>query len=69
MSTNLPETGKVTVVFDEQERGEVLRLLEYALGETRVEVHHTHTPDYRAKVQQQEELLKRLIERFRNAGS
>jgi hypothetical protein len=69
MSTNLLETGKLTVVLDEEERGEVLQLLEAALGETRVEFHHTQTPAYRAKVQQREAVLKRLIERFRKAGS
>ncbi len=69
MSTNLPPTGKLTVVFDEEERSEVLQLLEAALGETRVEFRHTQTADYRAKVKQREELLKRLIERLRNVGA
>ena len=69
MSTNAPRTGTVTVEFDERERSEVLQLLEQALGDTRVEVHHTHSPDYRAKVQEREAILKRLIERFRNSGS
>jgi hypothetical protein len=69
MSTNLLETGTLTVVLDEQERGEILELLVTALGETRVEFHHTQTPAYRARVQQREAVLKRLIERFRKAGS
>ena len=34
------------------------------IRETRVEVHHTHTPDFRDQVQRREELLRRLIEKL-----
>jgi len=69
MATNEPRKSVLTVEFDEQERAEVYQLLDEALRDTRVEVHRTHTPDYREKVKQREEILKRLIERFRNPGS
>jgi hypothetical protein len=65
MSTDGPQARTPTLTFDEQEKGELLELLEAALGDLRVEVHHTHTPDYRARLLQREELLRRLIEKFR----
>ncbi len=48
----------------EEERAEVLNLLEQALGETRIEVHRTHTPDYRDKVLHREIILRSLIQKF-----
>jgi hypothetical protein len=62
-----PETLGVT--FDNQEVTELLQLLEHALGETRVEVHRTHTPDYRAQVQQREVILRGMIEKLKKPGS
>jgi hypothetical protein len=55
--------------LDEESRSELLSLLEQALGETRVEVHHTHTPNFRAQVQHREAILKRLIATLRQAGA
>ena len=65
MPTDAPQTGTSTLTFDEREQGELLQLLEVALGDLRVEVHRTHTPDYRAQLLQREDLLRRLIEKFR----
>ena len=45
-ATTLPETSNF--MFSEEERVEMVGLLEQVLGETRVEVHRTHTPGYRA---------------------
>jgi hypothetical protein len=39
------------------------------LGETRVEVHRTHTPEFREQVQRREAILRRLIEKLRQPGS
>jgi len=69
MSDKASQAGTWTVVLDEQERSELSQLLDHALRETRVEVHHTHTPDFRDHVQRREELLRRLIEKLRNAGA
>jgi hypothetical protein len=49
------------------ERALLSRLVEQALGETRVEAHHTHTPDFRQQVLQQENLLRDLLARLRAA--
>ncbi len=53
------------LMISEEERAELLRLLEQLLGETRVEIHRTHTPDYRAMVISQESLLRGLLAKLR----
>jgi hypothetical protein len=58
-----------TLVLDEQEKNELSQLLDQALRETRVEVHRTHTPDFRDHVQSREELLRRLIEKLRQVSA
>jgi len=69
MSDKASQAGTLTVVLDEQERSELSQLLDHALRETRVEVHHTHTPDFRDQVQRREEVLRRLIEKLGHAGT
>jgi hypothetical protein len=56
------------LVLSETERSELARLLRRELGETRVEAHHTHTPDYREKVLKNEELLRGLLNKVEEAG-
>ena len=58
-----------TVTLTQEEQNEVLQLLESSLRETRVEVHRTHTPDFRDKVKHREVVLAALIEKFRHANS
>jgi hypothetical protein len=58
----------LTLTLNDEEHGELLQLLETAFGDLRVEVHHTHTPDYRAQLLRREDLLRNLIEKFRRAG-
>ena len=53
------------ILLDEEERRVLLSLLEGSLGETRVEVHRTHTPSYRREVIHQEEVVRRLIAKVR----
>lgn len=50
--------------FDEHERSELQALLDVALRDLRVEIHRTHTPDYREQLVRRRALLKRLIEKF-----
>jgi len=50
--------------INEQERTELLRLLTSSLGETRVEVHRTHTPDYRETVKHEEDVIRHLLEKI-----
>ena len=65
-TTTVPETR--TFMISEEERLEMVRLLEQVLGETRVEIHRTHTPDYRARVIGQESLLRGLLAKFQRIG-
>ncbi len=50
--------------INEQERTELLNLLRQSLGETRVEVHRTHTPGYREEVQRQEKVIRDLLDKL-----
>jgi hypothetical protein len=50
--------------LSDQERTELLRILKNYLGETRVEVHHTHTPGYRENVKHEEEVIRGLLEKL-----
>ena len=43
------------------ERDWLQRTLQKALEEVRVEVHRTHTPDYRTQVLKEEELIRGLL--------
>lgn len=69
MATEMKPTNTLTVTLSEEERDTILQLLETALGETRVEVHRTHTPDFRDKVKHREVLTAALIEKFRRPNS
>jgi hypothetical protein len=69
MTTSMNTPGSLNVTLESQELAELVQLLEHALGETRVEVHHTHTPDFRAQVQQRETILRGLIAKLKKAGS
>jgi hypothetical protein len=55
-----------SLMLTTEERAELERLVEQNLGDTRVEVHRTHTPDYRQQVLQQEDLLRRLLAKLRS---
>jgi hypothetical protein len=58
------ETMLHSFTISEEERTEIIRLLEQVLGETRVEVHRTHTPEFRQRVQAEEALLRGLLNKF-----
>jgi hypothetical protein len=61
-------SGNVTLTAQEQTL--LIRLLEAALGETRVELHHTHfSPEFRDSVKQEESLLRELLQKVRQAVS
>ena len=64
MSTDVAQSGMMVLALDEDERAVLLQLLEQALSETRVEVHRTHTPDFRVQVQHREVLLAKMIEKI-----
>lgn len=54
--------------FSPEERELLVRLLESALGEMRVEVRHTETAEYRERLRLEETRLKALLERLRTAA-
>jgi hypothetical protein len=56
--------AEFSLVINEQERNELLRLLKNSLGETRVEVHRTHTPGYREDVKHEEQVIRNLLEKI-----
>ncbi len=60
--------AEFTLMLNEQERTELLQLLEHSLKETRVEVHRTHTPGYRENVQLEEQVLRNLLDKIRGYG-
>jgi hypothetical protein len=55
-----------SVNISEEERAELIRLLEAAVEENRVEIHRTHTPDYRERVLGEQTLLRALLDRFQH---
>jgi hypothetical protein len=65
MSTGASEAGTTTWTFTRAEKEELLQLLDAALGDLRVEIHHTHhTPDFRDRLLRREGILKGLIAKF-----
>jgi len=50
--------------ISEEERAELIRLLDRALAESRGESHKTHTPEFRDRVLREQSLLRGLLERL-----
>jgi hypothetical protein len=69
MSDSMKSEGGAELPLNENERALLLDLVADALGDTRVEVHRTHTPDYRDDLQQRESLLRGLIDKLRDVRS
>lgn len=69
MPNDEKSTATRNLTLNSEEATELLQLLEGALGETRVEVHHTHTPGFRDQVQHREVILRGLIEKLRRSGT
>jgi hypothetical protein len=67
MATEKESAGTINVPLNHEEAAELRRLVESALGETRVEVHRTHTPDYRERVQHTEAVLRAILTKLRQA--
>jgi hypothetical protein len=62
VGTNAMEKRQLVLTADEKQY--LIGLLQTALGDTRVEVHHTRTPGYREGVLEQEELIRRILEKL-----
>ena len=59
--------AEFNLMINDQERAELLRVLKTSLGETRVEVHRTHTPGFREDVQQEEAVIRSLLQKIEGA--
>jgi hypothetical protein len=60
--------AEFNLTLSDEERTQLFYLVQHALGETRVEVHRTHTPGYRETVQHEESVLRRLLDKLRAAA-
>ena len=56
--------ANVQITLSPEERQYLLRILETAIGESRVEAHRTHTPDFRERVHEEQNLLKNLLSKL-----
>jgi hypothetical protein len=65
MSTQTTKSIEDQLTIDAEERAALVTLLEGALGETRVEAHRTHTPDFRQQVLHHEAVVRRLLDKLR----
>jgi hypothetical protein len=53
--------NEVQLALTSEEKDYLVRLLQSALKETRVEVHRTHTPGFRESVLGEESLVRKLL--------
>lgn len=60
-------SSAVGLDWTREELAERIRIVDAALGETRVEAHRTHSVEYREKVLGHEELLRRLLKILQSA--
>ena len=60
--------SKYTLGITEEERAELLRLLEGSLVETHAEKRRTESPSYQDQVGREESLLRTLTEKVRKLG-
>lgn len=65
MTTETTPIAERTLLLSAEECALLLQTLESALGETRVEVHHTRSREFREGLLTRERLLKELIARLR----
>lgn len=61
-------TTEPTFALTEEERRELLRVLEGCLVETRIEKRRTDTPAYHDEVAHEEKLLRGLLEKVRHVS-
>jgi hypothetical protein len=57
------------LLLNDREKQYLEGLLKSALGDTRVEAHRTHTPDYRQQVLSEEDLVRQLLAKVQQAKS
>jgi hypothetical protein len=50
-----------SILLTNEERQYLLNMVQNALGESRVEAHRTHTPEFRERVLAEQNLLRQLV--------
>ncbi len=64
MSVNPEQSTLHSLTVTLEEIALLTNLLSRSLGETRVEVHRTHTPDFRDQVQHEEAVIRGLLDKL-----
>lgn len=67
MTTASPATGEIHLALTAEEKSALLELLAQSFGETRVEMHRTHTPQFRERVLNHENLIRAVIKKLQAA--
>lgn len=57
-----------TIELSSEERDEILKLLENDLADTKIELRRTRNPEWREKLQQEEDMLISLVERLKQVA-
>ncbi|HUE13187.1 MAG TPA: hypothetical protein VMR25_03380 [Planctomycetaceae bacterium] len=55
------QIANTQITLNREEKDYLVRVLQNAVGETRVEVHRTHTPQFRERVLEEEKLIRGLL--------
>jgi hypothetical protein len=61
-------TAETPVALTQDERTYLVRVLQNAIGETRVEAHRTHTPQFREQVLNEEKLIRNLLSKLEESA-
>jgi hypothetical protein len=56
--------AETKLVLKPEERDYLVHLLESALGDARVELHHTHAAAYRERVHHSEDMIRALLSKL-----
>lgn len=62
------KTAETPVTLTQEERTYLARVLQNAIGETRVEVHRTHSPQFRERVLNEEKLIRGLLSKLEESA-
>jgi hypothetical protein len=65
MTTTATEAAPVTLTLTEEERTQLLTLLDQVLRDTLIEVHRTESPHFREFVQRKETALRSVADKLR----
>jgi len=65
MSTTNTQSPAFTLTLSEEERSQLLSLLEQEDRETLVEAHRTDSPNFREHIERKESVLRGLIDKLR----